>query len=336
MPTFTSPYVPPMPSSTIPTNLNQTVTAHIEQYQKTQNRLLARTQQRFLQGRPPYRMEDTSGFASARSMSNSSLPEPYRHVPYDENGSLRYESSLPQNTSHVAPTVTHQIYQDTGNLASGSGGLSSYTEDMLRPFWESSFIAAFSNSSYRQPSIITEEPKKSTNSNAAPPIISTNEKEVDTFRAQFPPPYIGAGEANHALHNAPDGNPDCPDGPGVPLDLYGDRESQQALPIKAKPGELGEENTSDEFPTLYESEGADHEWLYSLHTECAVPGAVCECGDSCCCPGCFTHTNNPGDKHVYNAMLQKLAGLTGDEEEQAEGNLGMSTENSPSSADSKL
>jgi hypothetical protein len=66
---------------------------------------------------------------------------------------------------------------------------------------------------------------------------------------------------------------------------------------------------------------ADNEWLYALETPCARPGAVCECGPSCCCPGCFTHTNNPGDKGVYNAMLNRLGGmLSGDKEDTPNGN----------------
>jgi len=83
-----------------------------------------------------------------------------------------------------------------------------------------------------------------------------------------------------------------------------------------------EESLPDSFPVLermFDSwDAADTEWLYSLQTECAKPGAVCECGDSCCCPGCFTHTNNPGDRGVYQAMLSKLGTMLETEEQENE------------------
>jgi len=76
---------------------------------------------------------------------------------------------------------------------------------------------------------------------------------------------------------------------------------------------LEDETGAESFPNLdkiFENwDAADNEWLYSLQTECARPGAVCECGDSCCCPGCFTHTNNPGDRGVYNTMLNKMGAI---------------------------
>ena len=56
-------------------------------------------------------------------------------------------------------------------------------------------------------------------------------------------------------------------------------------------------------------DATDNEWLYSLQTECARPGVVCECGDSCCCPGCFTHTNNAGDRGVYDTLLNKMGSI---------------------------
>jgi hypothetical protein len=87
-----------------------------------------------------------------------------------------------------------------------------------------------------------------------------------------------------------------------------------------KPSEVVEEAEADAFPTfdkVFENwDAADNEWLYSLQTECARPGAVCECGDSCCCPGCFTHTNNPGDRGVYNTMLNKLGAILEPEKEE--------------------
>jgi hypothetical protein len=54
---------------------------------------------------------------------------------------------------------------------------------------------------------------------------------------------------------------------------------------------------------------ADNDWLYGLQTECSKPGVVCECGDSCCCPGCLTHTNNPGDCNVYIKVMSKMGGM---------------------------
>jgi hypothetical protein len=82
------------------------------------------------------------------------------------------------------------------------------------------------------------------------------------------------------------------------------------------------ETANDVFPALDKIfdpwDTADNEWLYSLQTECARPGAVCECGDSCCCPGCFTHTNNPGDRGVYNTMVNKLGAILEKDKEERE------------------
>lgn len=331
----------PMPSSTtpsnvstIPPNLNPTVTAHMEQFQKTQNRLLLQTQQRILQGGQSYRMADTRGF-DPRSISNRSLVETYRHNLYDENPSLSFETSLPENSGHVAPTDQHHMYQNTGNLAGGSSALLSYTEDMLRPLFQPPYANVLPNNPYRQTSINHEAQKKSTNSDAAPPIISMNENEIGDYRAQFPPPYIGSGESHGKVHSTSN---DSTEGSSVPHDLYGKLESQVVQPTNGKSGEVGEETASDEFAAYFGPEGADAEWLFTLRTECAVPGTECECGDSCCCPGCFTHTDNPGDRMIMDVMLKKIAGLQGDKEEQEEeGQLDMSAEKSTSSStDSKL
>lgn len=101
----------------------------------------------------------------------------------------------------------------------------------------------------------------------------------------------------------------------------GEEQQQEASENISKAAETDEDTVSESFPGLdkiFDSwDATDNEWLYSLHTECARPGAVCECGDSCCCPGCFTHTNNPGDRGVYNTMLNKLGAIleTGKEEQ---------------------
>jgi len=97
-------------------------------------------------------------------------------------------------------------------------------------------------------------------------------------------------------------------------------QSDGTLLRKGNLPELDEEVTSDVFPGLEKVfdnwDAADNEWLYSLQTECAKPGAICECGDSCCCPGCFTHTNNPGDRGVYNTMLNKLGSILENEKDE--------------------
>ena len=99
-------------------------------------------------------------------------------------------------------------------------------------------------------------------------------------------------------------------------------EQQESSIPKSREVEVEEEAIGESFPGLekmFDSwDGADNEWLYSLHTDCARPGAVCECGDSCCCPGCFTHTNNPGDRGVFNTMLNRMGTIleTGNEEQE--------------------
>ena len=102
-----------------------------------------------------------------------------------------------------------------------------------------------------------------------------------------------------------------------------DGQSDSNLIAKGNLPEIDEDAASDVFPGLDKVfdnwDAADNEWLYSLQTECAKPGAVCECGDSCCCPGCFTHTNNPGDRGVYNTILNKLGSILETEKEEQEG-----------------
>lgn len=121
---------------------------------------------------------------------------------------------------------------------------------------------------------------------------------------------------------------------------------RDSLSMKSSEGEIQEEEhaASEAFHGLDKMLAwgdGDNEWLYSLQTECARPGAVCECGDSCCCPGCFTHTNNPGDRGVYNTMINKLGAILEPEEEEQDSSrskpcVPSSTKSTSNSTEAKL
>jgi hypothetical protein len=118
-------------------------------------------------------------------------------------------------------------------------------------------------------------------------------------------------------------------------------EEPHIQPLSIRPSEIVAETEAEDpfhaFDRAFEPwESGDNEWLYSLQTECARPGAVCECGDSCCCPGCFTHTNNPGDRGLYDTMLNKLGAILGPEEEASEKDKENCQSTSPATNDAKL
>jgi hypothetical protein len=138
--------------------------------------------------------------------------------------------------------------------------------------------------------------------------------------------HIGISNSNSecissslVTHRDSSGSDTRPTDLGNDPDFQSEEEDINARLLSVKPSEVVTEAEAD-GPTFYDTaiddfEGTDSDWLYTLHTECSKPGVECQCGDSCCCPGCFTHTNNPGDRDVYNKMVGKMAAMLEPENE---------------------
>ena len=48
------------------------------------------------------------------------------------------------------------------------------------------------------------------------------------------------------------------------------------------------------------------ESIFDFDNECSKPGAQCQCGEKCCCPGCRTHYDNPGDRVLIDALSGRI------------------------------
>jgi len=152
---------------------------------------------------------------------------------------------------------------------------------------------------------------------------------VDTIIVQNTPDanHIDISNSNSASissspvkHRDSSGSDTRPTDLGHEPDLQSEEEEFGTPLLSVEPSEVVTEAEADVFtsfnPDLDDWDAADNDWLYVLQTECSKPGAVCECGPSCCCPGCFTHTNNPGDRDVYIKVMSKMGGMLEPEKEE--------------------
>jgi hypothetical protein len=296
------------------------MSAQIQHFQLRQEYLMASAQRR---------MQQDLEMARKRGRGPEALPTPVSAVSqfpefYSHRASLpaNFESSL-----HHDPIIRgpEQHLASYNQLRPSDPSMYSYVHELQTI----PYAASLSSTLFRHPAIVEVQPRRQ----SPPPSASELEEKVSDA-ANNPDPTSSAdssilsnnsSQTSLPLHatNTEDSVADI-----APTRLSDEYSKQDPTTVVDDIGsgkevvQLGEDSLPDSFPVLermFDSwDAADTEWLYSLQTECAKPGAVCECGDSCCCPGCFTHTNNPGDRGVYQAMLSKLGTMLETEEEENE------------------
>jgi hypothetical protein len=310
----------PNPQSSMSTPSSAQMSAQIQHFQLRQEYLMASAQRR---------MQQDLEMARKRGRGPEALPTPVSAVSqfpefYSHRASLpaNFESSL-----HHDPIIRgpEQHLASYNQLRPSDPSMYSYVHELQTI----PYAASLSSTLFRHPAIVEVQPRRQ----SPPPSASELEEKVSDA-ANNPDPTSSAdssilsnnsSQTSLPLHatNTEDSVADI-----APTRLSDEYSKQDPTTVVDDIGsgkevvQLGEDSLPDSFPVLermFDSwDAADTEWLYSLQTECAKPGAVCECGDSCCCPGCFTHTNNPGDRGVYQAMLSKLGTMLETEEEENE------------------
>lgn len=321
MPTFNM--FPQSHQSPSPT-LNPAISAQIQQFQQRQERLMISTHQRMQREAEIHRRNtDTENLLG--TMHQPPVVDPYHRasLPVNFESSVHHDPTSRPTEHHIniqqpsyrdirqheqIPTASYTYTPDIGHIPYAA----SLTAHLFRPPSVTEMDIRRQSVQpviHPSPDIHQDLPKQDSyitvkeTSDSSQSSLSLESDDSDTS------PYNEL-QHNPLHHNKPDPTLQLPlplphRQPPLPQDLD--------LTIKSKPPALDDDPVAESFPGLERIfdnwDAADNEWLYSLQTECARPGAVCECGDSCCCPGCFTHTNNPGDKGVYNTILNKMGAI---------------------------
>lgn len=328
MPMFGNGLYQPSQISSLSSASNQNIVAQVEQYQRRQEHLTASMQRRLQQEAELARRQSRdgdNGLGSISPSTQSQLPEPY----HPHRGSLptNYGSTLHVSSGIVSSdhrlSVPQSTLPDPQTSDPDRTDSYRYIHDTSPSLSHVPYATTLSNTLFRLPPS-WEQPHPRTSSASFGTESSLSDGRVEKFR-----PYQSESHTKTASSTAPESTTrplqekeTSTSSAITQKDLADQNETQSDGTSLAKGNlpELDEEVASDVFPGLEKVfdnwDAADNEWLYSLQTECAKPGAVCECGDSCCCPGCFTHTNNPGDRGVYNTMLNKLGSILENEKEE--------------------
>lgn len=308
-------------------SLSSAVSAQVQQFQRRQEYLMASTQRRIQQEAELARKHhrDSENFiGSLQQQPTPPLVDPYNHrasLPVSFESSVHHDATA-RNMEQRLNLQQHPYRPSRGSEPANVGGYS-YVHDISQTI---PYATALSTTLFRHPSATELEHRR----NSVPPVMvdqSHNPSDIPTLEplltAKSAAESNSSSQASLSVNTTNSENAILDDHSAMNnVDEYkvqsgGERESSI---LKSKGIEIDEEAVSEAFPGLekiFDSwDATDNEWLYSLQTECARPGAVCECGDSCCCPGCFTHTNNPGDRGVYNTMLNKMGAMLETEKEQ--------------------
>ena len=314
--------------ATSPSTITPNISAQVQQFQRRQEQLMASTQRR-LQQEAELRRQLRSGELPGplHSSTTMALPEVYQHhrmsVPSQFGSHFQQETIQGRSQAHLAGQSTqfremrlsdtsHDVYP-YHNIWQSLGQVPYATALSTNPFRHPSAVE-IDQRRQSAPAVVTElKGTQNTTGNYDTVVeLGTTAAQTNSSSASF---QVNSGNEGSSLEPYSVNN--------VEKLRYQDGGDEQDL--NSNQPSVVENVEESEFPTLekiFDSwDVADNEWLYSLHTECARPGAVCECGESCCCPGCFTHTNNPGDRGVYNTMLNKLGSILETEKGEEESTL---------------
>jgi len=328
-------------SPSLPTKTPQEIAAHIQNYQRRQQELLASTQRRIQleahtarrQGRdlttgynPLQPTSHSQTLSHSQALSSQALSSPA--ISHSQTlDSYHPPTSLAVN--YVPPSdvgMSHSDFRENLSAQSYSGLSLNDTPhtDPYRYFQDTSAINQSALNQFTYASSISN------------PIYRPPTQRIPSLPATSPPTQLSYGHTETQEEeplpkaNLPTGRTQPESSPPNPTQEEATQDSKpqekEDIPQNPTDPDLTHDDLTSEIFSGFERVGvesfdaADNEWLYSLDTPCARPGAVCECGPTCCCPGCFTHTNNPGDKGVYNTMLNKLGGILSATNEEEAGN----------------
>jgi hypothetical protein len=320
----------PGSSPSLSAPINPIISAQVQQFQRRQEHLMASTQRRIQQEFEWARKQnrDPENQLGVAQHPPAPLPGLYHHrasLPLNFESSVHNEPAS-RITEHQLD-LYYQSYRDARSSLPTHAGTYDYSQDVSQTLSHSPYVASLSTTLFRHPAIIEMEQKRRSGHSTI-----SDWRLNEEIRSRDPTvtvsSHIESKTSSPALEAANTRNPIAVDMADQSVDdivaykVNLEGEQLDSHSVKSSAGEVQEEETtvSEAFQGLdkmFDTWGeGDNEWLYSLQTECARPGAVCECGDSCCCPGCFTHTNNPGDRGVYNTMLNKLGAILEPEKEQ--------------------
>jgi hypothetical protein len=325
--------------------MNPNITAQVQQFHRRQEQLTASTHRRFQQqaemGR---RHTEADNLLGSLHQSSTGLDDPYHRasLPINFESSVNPDSNSRQPEHHI--NLQQPSYRETRPHEQMQTPQYNYSHDLAQSLAHIPYAVTLSAQIFRPPSVTEMDTRRQVHhhmlqAREIPADSDKNNAYVVTVNDTTEPELTNSSQSSLSLesedsdtspydelHENPfDGKPEYTT-QQPPPPLQHDTTQPSDDPLKSKSLTVEEDPVPEAFPGLermFETwDATDNEWLYSLQTECARPGAVCECGESCCCPGCFTHTNNPGDRGVYNTMLNKLGSIletdTVEEETQTE------------------
>jgi hypothetical protein len=309
----------PNPQSSMSTPSPAQMSAQIQHFQRRQEYLMVSAQRQMQQGLEMRKRGRGSETLQSPASAVPQFPDFYNHrasLPANFESSFHHDPIIRGSEQHLATY---------NQLRPSDPSMYSYVHELQTI----PYAASLSSTLFRHPAIVEAQPRRQ----SPPPSASESEEKVSDA-ANNPEPISSidssilsnnSSQTSLPLHTTSTEDSALDIAPGGLSDEYSKQDPTIVIDDVGSGKEvvqLEEQSLPDSFPALermFDSwDAADTEWLYSLQTECAKPGAVCECGDSCCCPGCFTHTNNPGDRGVYQAMLSKLGTMLETEEEESE------------------
>ena len=316
--------------NSLSSGVNPNISAQVQQFQRRQEYLMVSTQRRIQQEAElarKHRRDSENFIGSLQQQPTLPLLDPYHHrasLPVNFESSVHLDATA-TNMEHHSNLQQHS-YRDSEGSEPANIGAYNYVHDISQAI---PYATTLSTTLFRHPSVIELEYRRK----SVPLVMAGHSHTPSETPTQEPIPAAkSAAESNSSSHTSLSLNPTHSEN-AIPEDhsatdnvneykVQSGEEQQDSSISKSKGVEIDEEAIGESFQGLekmFDSwDAADNEWLYSLQTECARPGAVCECGDSCCCPGCFTHTNNPGDRGVYNTMLNKMGAILETEKEEPE------------------
>ena len=302
--------------------LNPVMTAQVQQFQRRQEQLMQSTHRRMQQEAELHRRNTDTENLLGTLHQPSVVVDPYHRasLPVNFESSIHHDPTSRPTDHHI--NLQQPSYRETRPQEQAQTPTYTYNPDITHTLGHIPYATSLSTQLFRPPSVTEMDIRRQ----SVQPIIQPS-RDIHQERLKQNS-YVTVKEtsqiSNSSRSSLPLESADSDTSPydeptHIPLDNKpmetppSQQPQQQNLDLLKSKSLVDDETVPESFPNLdriFENwDAADNEWLYSLQTECARPGAVCECGDSCCCPGCFTHTNNPGDRGVYNTMLNKMGAI---------------------------
>jgi hypothetical protein len=351
MPPFPSTgYFQPPTNQPLTSNTSPNVIAQVHEFRRRQEQLMA-TSERQIHEAAMYRKRSHGHENLVEPLQQnptSQFPEPYSHQ--RASFSVPLGSSVEANNLSTAGQHLSLPQQTFSNPHDSSHEQTSYgfLNDSSPSLDHAAYSAYLQNSIYRHPPPVVMQSRTPSIShpvtNIAPtdPHSGTSSYIAETgTQPQEPPESSNLTLSPKQHQSAAVAVQEAPQSDAV---VVFEPQQDASVTEEGNPPENEEEAEPIGIQSLdraWDWEDTDNDWLFRLDTECAKPGAVCECGPSCCCPGCFTHTNNAADQLMLKTVQNKFGGMLDSEKDEVESGdntprvLGPS-QPSTSNADAKL